>query len=95
MAKSKKKHRNSNLAVKRREQENIIADQKDRARNRMNPIARNILLGDLVYLSVLQILDSNGIISKSVANITTLLGALLILVALYFQFIKGNHPRLK
>ena len=59
MAKSKKKHKNSNLAAKRRELENIMADQKDRARKRMNPIARNILLGDLVYLSIIQLLDSN------------------------------------
>lgn len=95
MAKSKKKHKNSNLAVKRRELENTIADQKDRARKRMNPIARNILLGDLVYLSIIQLLDSNSMLTESAANITTVIGALLIPVALYFQFIKGNNLRLK
>ena len=95
MAKSKKKHKNSNPAVKRRELENTIADQKDRARRRMNPIARNILLGDLVYLSIIQLLDTNGILTETAANITTLIGALMIPVALYFQFVKGNRPRLK
>ena len=95
MAKSKKKHKNSNLAVKRRELENIMADQKDRARRRMNPIARNILLGDLVYLSIIQLLYTKGALTETMANLTTLLGALMIPVALYFQFVKGNNPRLK
>lgn len=95
MAKQKKKHKNSNLAVKRRELENIMADQKDRARKRMNPIARNILLGDLVYLSIIQLLDTNSMLTETMSNIATLIGALLIPVALYFQFIKGNHSRLK
>ena len=95
MAKSKKKHKNSNLAVKRRELENIMADQKDRARRRMNPIARNILLGDLVYLSIIQLLDTNSMLTETASNIATLIGALMIPAALYFQFVKGNHPRLK
>lgn len=95
MAKSKKKHKNSNQAVKQRELENMIADQKDRARKRMNPVARNILLGDLVYLSVIQLLDSNSMLTEITANVATLIGALLIPVALYFQFVNGNHPRLK
>ena len=95
MAKAKKKHKNSNLAVKRRELENIMADQKDRARKRMNPIARNILLGDLVYLSIIQLLDSNHMLTETAANLATLIGALMIPLALYFQFLKGNHPRLK
>lgn len=99
MAKSKKRHPNSYAAAKRRQLENIMADQKDRARKRMNPLARNILLGDLVYLAILQMMDNAGMLSELAVGITTILGALLIPVALYFQFCGGSGsskgPRLK
>ena len=99
MAKSKKRHSNSYAAVKRRELENRIADQKDRARKRMDPTARNILLGDLVYLAIISMLDNSGMLTELAVGVTTIIGAALIPVALYFQF-RGNSgssggPRLK
>ena len=99
MAKSKKRHPNSYAAVKRRELENRIADQKDRARKRMDPTARNILLGDLVYLAIISMLDNSGMLTELAVGVTTIIGAALIPVALYFQFRRNSGssggPRLK
>jgi len=96
--KNKKRHANSSAAMRQRAENARIADEKDRYRKRMNPIARNILLGDLVFLAATALLEENGIITLQVSNICAVIGALLIPVALYFQFIKkdgGASNRLK
>ena len=49
--KHKKRHSNSTMAAKKRANAEAIADQKDRARRRMNPVARNLLLGDVVFMA--------------------------------------------
>ena len=96
MAKSKKRHPNSYAAAKRRQLENIMADQKDRARKRMNPTTRNILFGDLVYLAIVQMMDDTNMLPELAIGIATIIGALLIPVALYFQFRETpKGPRLK
>ena len=96
--KNKKRHANSSAAMRQRAENARIADEKDRYRKRMNPIARNILLGDLVFLAATALLEENGIITLQVSNICAVIGALLIPVALYFQFVKkdgGASNRLK
>jgi len=96
--KNKKRHANSSAAMRQRAENARIADEKDRYRKRMNPIARNILLGDLVFLAATALLEENGLITLQVSNICAVIGALLIPVALYFQFIKkdgGASNRLK
>lgn len=96
--KRKKRHANSSAAAKQRAEAASIADQKARARNRMDPTARAILLGDLVYLAILAMLENGGYLTPEVTVVTTLIGAALIPVALYFQFVKkdgGSAPRLK
>jgi hypothetical protein len=98
--KSKKRHSNSSAAVRNRAQAEAIADQKDRARKRMNPLARNILFGDLVFLAVIGLLEDKGLITALFTDICTIFGALLIPVALYFEFVKKDGgpkggPRLK
>ena len=75
-----------------------IADQKDRARRRMNPVARNLLLGDVVFLAACIWLEKMGVLSSELNNITALIGAAIIPIALYFQFVKkdgGSAKRLK
>ena len=96
--KHKKRHSNSSAAVRQRAENARIADEKDRYRKRMNPIARNILLGDLVFLAATALLEQHGIIPTTYSNVFAVIGALLIPVALYFQFIKkdgGASNRLK
>lgn len=89
--KRKKRHPNSSAAARARAEANAIADQKDRARKRMNPVARNILFGDLVYLAFLMMLEEGGAITPQTSGWLTLIGALLIPVALYFQFGPGSR----
>ena len=96
--KHKKRHSNSTMAAKKRAEAEAIADQKDRARRRMNPVARNILLGDLVFLAACIWLEQLGVLSESLNHITALIGLALIPIALYFQFVKkdgGSANRLK
>ena len=96
--KNKKRHANSSAAMRQRAENARIADEKDRYRKRMNPIARNILLGDLVFLAATALLEQHGIIPTTYSNVFAVIGALLIPVALYFQFIKkdgGASNRLK
>lgn len=99
MAKSKKRHSNSNAAVRQRAQENAIADKKDRDRKRMNPVTRNVLLGDAVFLVILEMLDRAGKLSALANAIGCFIGIILIGVALYFHFTGGSKtssaPRLK
>ena len=97
--KHKKRHPNSTAAMRQKKEAAAIADRKDRDRRRMNPIARNILLGDLVFLAVIGLLEQHALISRTLSGAATILGALLIPVALYFQFVKkdtgAKGPRLK
>ena len=96
--KRKKRHANSSAAVRQRAEAARIADEKDRYRKRMHPVARNILLGDLVFLAATAMLEQYGILPTTYSNFFAVIGALLIPVALYFQFVKkdgGASNRLK
>ena len=88
--KHKKRHSQSTMEAKRLASEARLADEKDRARNRMDPTARTLLLGDLVFLAICQLLYSNGLMSDLVSNITTILGVILLLAALWIQFGGGK-----
>ena len=51
-------------------------DDKDRYRKRMNPVARNILLGDLVFLAATAMLEQHGILPTTYSNFFAVIGAL-------------------
>ena len=98
--KHKKRHSNSSAAMRQRAEAARIADDKDRNRKRMHPVARNILFGDRVFLAATAWLEEMGILPTTYSNIFAVIGALLIPVALYFQFVKKDGgpksgPRLK
>ena len=98
--KRKKRHPNSSAAMRERAEAARIADDKDRYRKRMNPVARSLLLGDLVFLAATAILEEKGIIPLGLSNFFAVIGAILLAVALYFQFVKKDGgakggPRLK
>ena len=84
--KHKKRHSQSTINAKRQANQAKLADEKDRARKRLDPTARNLLLGDLVCMALCQILDQQGIISPEASAVTALLGLVVIVVALWFQF---------
>lgn len=101
--KHKKRHSQDVMDAKRQANQAKLADERARARNRMNPVARGLLLGNLVFLAAAQLLYSNGIISDAVSAGCTILGIILLFVALWFQFGKkkdgdqtrsGNWPGL-
>ena len=94
--KHKKRHSQSSDAAKRRAREDEIADRKDRDRKRMDPTARALLLGDLVYLAVCELLTRNGIISDFVSGCLTIVAVVVMLLALWFQFLRpkpGQRPK--
>jgi len=84
--KYKKRHSQSTMNAKRQIAESRLAEEKSRAQNRMDPTARNLLFGDLVFLGVCQLLYSNGMMSETASLITTIIGFVMIVLALWFQF---------
>lgn len=57
-----------------------------RGEKRMDPTARTLLLGDLVFLAVCQMLYQRGLLSEAVNMGSAAVGAVLLAAALYFQF---------
>ena len=94
--KGKKRQHSRTVELKRQLEQEKLADQKDRNKKRMDPTAR-VLYGDLVFLAVTSIMDAGGVISGLASGICTIIGLVLLILALWFQFrpkdrIKG--PRL-
>lgn len=89
--KYKKRHSQSTMNAKRQAADAKLADEMDRAKNRMDPTARTLLLGDLVFLAVCQLLYSNGMMSELVSGGCTIIGLILLILALWFQFGKKKR----
>lgn len=91
--KHKKRHSQSTINAKRQATQAKIADEKDRARKRMDPTARTLLLGDLVFLAIVSMLDQAKLLSPAVSGFCTIIGVVLLLAGLWFQF--GRKAREK
>ena len=89
--KYKKRKHSVTVTAKRQAEQERIADEKDRARKRMDPTARTLLLGDLVFLAAVSLLDANGMVSGPVFAISTIIGIVLLVAALWFQFRKKDQ----
>ena len=89
--KYKKRKHSVTVTAKRQAEQERIADEKDRARKRMDPTARTLLLGDLVFLAAVYLLDANGRVSGPVNAISTIIGIVLLVAALWFQFRKKDQ----
>ena len=89
--KYKKRKHSVTVTAKRQAEQERIADENDRARKRMDPTARTLLLGDLVFLAAVSLLDANGMVSGAVNAISTIIGIVLLVAALWFQFRKKDQ----
>ena len=94
--KSKKRQRSRTVELKRQQEQEKLADEKDRAKKRMDPTARMLLYGDLVFLAFFSFLDYQGLVSDLAGGLCTVIGVILLLTALWFQFGRkaGKGPRL-
>lgn len=60
--------------------------QQTQKYKKFNPAARNLLWLDLISLAICQILVSKEMIGDAAANLITVIGVILLLVALWLQF---------
>ncbi len=60
--------------------------QQTRKYKKFDPAARNLLWLDLISLAICQILVSKELIGDTAANVITVVGLILLLVALWLQF---------
>ena len=94
---NRKRSRSRTEELKRQAEQEKRAGEKDRAKKRMDPTARTLLLGDLVFLAVVSLLEANGLVSDWIGGLCTIIGVVLLLAALWFQFGNrgsGTGPRL-
>ena len=87
--KHKKRHSQDVMNAKRQATQANLA--KERNRNRMNPTARTLLFGDLIFLAVISMMDAAGMLSPTVTGSCTLIGFLLLVLALWYQFGAGSR----
>ena len=98
--KNKKRQHSRTVELKRRLEQEKLADGKNREKNRWDPAGRALLWGDLVFLAVISLLERNGLISKQVGGLCTILAVILLLTALWLLFGQkkvdgpGKGPRL-
>lgn len=94
--KSKKRQHSRTVDLKRQQEQERLADEKDRAKKRLDPTARMLLYGDLVFLAIISLLDYNSMLSELAGGVCTIIGVILLLAALWFQFGNkaGKGPRL-
>ena len=91
MARKNKKRRHSRTVdLKRQMQQEKLADEKSRAKNRWNPAGRALLWGDLIFLAAVSLLEDNDLISQQVGVLCTVISVVLLLIALWLLFGKNN-----
>ena len=91
MARKNKKRRHSRTVdLKRQMQQEKLADEKSRAKNRWNPAGRALLWGDLIFLAAVSLLEANDPISQQVGVLCTVISVVLLLIALWLLFRKNN-----
>lgn len=84
--KNKKRQHSRTVELKRQLEQEKLADEKSRAKNRMDSTARALLYGDLVFLAVISLLDANRLVSDFISGLCTILGVIILILALWFQF---------
>lgn len=89
MARKNDKRRHSFTVERKRQlEQEKLADERSRAKNRWNPAGRALLWSDLVFLATASLLDANHLISDTASALCTLVGVILLFAALWLLF--GN-----
>ena len=84
--KHKKRHSSTVSAARAKLRDEQLAEDKARYGNRMNPTARNLLLFDLAFLALSQLLYMNHVINDVISAVCSLAGIAMLVIALWFQF---------
>ena len=100
--KHKKRHSSTVSAARAKLRDEQLAEDKARYGNRMNPTARNLLLFDLAFLALSQLLYMNHVINDVISAVCSLAGIAMLVIALWFQVRKkdssggpGNWPPMR
>ena len=94
MSQKKRKKRHSqgpSEARNRQLQDQMNNEYLRNNEKRLNPTARNLLLGDLVLLAAVGLLVNHNLISQLLSNILSLVGIVIMMAALWFQFGKKRR----
>ena len=83
---NKKRPHSRTVELKRQVEQEKLASEKDRAKKRMDPTARLLLYGDLVFLALFSFLEYKGLISDLASGLCTIIGVILLVIALWLQF---------
>ena len=86
MSKSKKRHSNSSAVVRAKARGSALADKQVRDRARMDPVARNLLFINLIFLAAGQMLYTHGMLPDWASGVVNILGIILLIAALARQF---------
>ena len=87
MAKKNKKRQHSRTVdIKRQMEQEKLAGEKSRAKNRWNPAGRALLWLDLIFLAAVSLLESRGLFSETAAGLCTAVAVVLLLIALWLLF---------
>lgn len=87
MAKNKKRRHSRTVEIKRQlEQEKLAGEKKNRTKNRWNPTGRALLWGDLVLLATSALTERMGLVSEEAAGLATVMGIVLLFIALWLLF---------
>ena len=89
--KNKKRQHSRTVDLKRQQEQEKLAEEKERSKQRLDPTARMLLYGDLVFLAIISLLDYRDLISDLAGGLCTIVGIILLLAALWFQF--GNKVK--
>ena len=85
MSKSKKRHSNSSAVVRAKARDSALADKQVRDRARMDPVARNLLFINLIFLAAGQMLYTHGMLPDWASGVVNILGIILLIAALARQ----------
>ena len=86
MAKNKKRQHSRTVELKRQLEQEKLAQEKTRSKNRWNPAGRALLWGDLIFLALTSLLELNGLLPPMATAACTVIGFLLLLIALWLLF---------
>lgn len=81
MSQKKRKKQNSNYTGK-----DPMKLQQTSKNKKADPLTRNILLSDLVILAASLMLQEQGLIGEGMATFVTIIGIIMLIVALYLLF---------